>query len=89
MNPILNTIITLIETFEPAFAPFLESVKADIAAGKNVTAAQIKDTLDNAITGVESLLVKYKNALEQTKLLLDQSEATIVAWQTDIAAAGK
>jgi hypothetical protein len=86
MNPVISFILTLLEGARPEIAPLLEDIKADIASGKPITVADVKKIIDDAFGAAEADIPKFKNALEQTKLLLDQSEVTIAAWQADITA---
>jgi len=87
INSIISFVITLLEGARPEAAPFLEDIKSDIASGKPVTADEVKKAVDDAFSGAEVDIPKYKNSLEQTRILLDQAEITVAAWESDIAAA--
>ena len=86
ISGIINFVIGLIEGAEPAFAPFLEAVKADITAGKNVTLQQIEDTLDAGLLSSESIFTKYAKSLEAARVFLRAGEALITAIQSDTKA---
>jgi len=81
MNNIINIVISLLGGIRPEIAPILEDAKADIASGKPVTLADISKLVNDGFTAAEADLPKYKDALEQTRILLNQVETTVTAWE--------
>ncbi len=77
MNPIETLILNLLEGIEPAFKDAIEFLKAKITSGANLTAEEAKQELENILTGVESLIPKYAQFLENCKKAIDAIDTAI------------